>query len=205
MRRFSIKSLIGLLTFLAVVLALATTMRTNWRLEKELVALRREGGHLGDVDTTKFNVAPVPQHDRNKYQWRVYVPEGRRIRINYHQANVPATGLPEPDNGSIESLIEESPLHGSLLTASINARGQGESELRISFGGTASYTKVPEDAHPNRGGTTMRCGRETTDLHEPLVLLRRRCAPITTGPTGPIPGAKAGPMPGLMIWIELAE
>jgi len=192
-RRFSIKSLFGLLAFVALILALVSSMLTNRQLEKELVTLRKEGGHLGRVDTSKVNVVPVPQHDRHRFQWRVFVPKGRRIRILFNQANVPQHGLPVDRNHVLESFLTETPIHGSLLTAAIVSRSEGRSELRVSFGGTALYAVVPEGAH-DAGSTVFRgCGRENTDLNERLVLFRRHF------------GSGVKESPGLMIWIEWAD
>jgi hypothetical protein len=95
--RFSLRSLVAVVTLVAMVLVI-------WRLYAELVPLREENrrlrselGELSIDDETKFHAILMPQANPNEftYKWRIWVPEGRSYQLQFASGTIRKQGFPQ--------------------------------------------------------------------------------------------------------------
>lgn len=92
--QFSLATLILLVTIAALLVALWTTSQ-RWKKDvAELQRLRSLVGELTISDPDKVHAIRVPTTGELKWQWRVYLPEGREFMLRLITGEVPRTGVP---------------------------------------------------------------------------------------------------------------
>ena len=196
--RFSILTLIGLLTIAAMTLAI-------WQLYAELVPLREENrrlrdevGELSIEDDAKFHAILMPQTNPNEftYKWRIWVPEGRSYQLQFASGAIPKQGFPlgygsgisinEPGEHWVEYRVfrdsDSGRWHDMLYTRDVSISG--------------SYQAWPD--WPKRVGAGTSVG-DSTRVFEPgrrVELVRWRISQAQSAAQIEDPSA------GYMIWLE---
>lgn len=106
--RFSLRTLMLLTTFVAMVVSLLVSTGTNRRLArsneslaKENRRLRDEVGELSIEDESQFHATRIPTDSALEWTWRVWIPEGQRYRLRCVAGKVPKEGWPSGRGATI--------------------------------------------------------------------------------------------------------
>lgn len=203
MRSFSLKSFIAGVAFLALLMAYSLLQYRYWKLEAEVLDLRREGGHLVPSDLGRVNVIQVPTSDPNVLKWRIYAPPGTEFDYGVRVNNIPEEGVPSPEVSS--SFTMESVEYGVLCTLEVSEPDDESSYIAFDCGPGVSFSgprKKPLsewwDGQSYSWETAGRHEMELFEYDEPLVLHRRRVAEPVGGGTWIAPKSKAR---GFILWL----
>lgn len=190
MRRFSLQTFFLAIMLIAALLALGTVQYRYWKLESEVVLLRKEVGHLGPIDPNRINIIQVPTpNEPLVWKWRIYVPAGMRFDAGITFNDIPPHGVP---NAPFSALAMESNENGILLTAAITPDTPNGNNITLSIGTgcmIGNRTNLPladwfaESSESEIVGTG---GPETFSFDQTITLIRYRLCDPKTGvtPTG---------------------
>src|SRR5262249_40322570 len=98
--RFSLFSVLLLMTIVGLVIVVAQLWREVGPLRTEVRRLRDEVGALSVDDKTKLHTIRVRTPDEFVWKWRIWIPEGRAYLLKDACGKIPKEGFAEP-NGSI--------------------------------------------------------------------------------------------------------
>ena len=196
--RFSLRSLVAVVTLVAVTLVI-------WRLYSELVPLREENrrlrdevGELSIEDESKFHAILMPQSNPSEftYKWRIWVPEGRSYQLQYASKSIPKQGLPNGYGGGLP--VTEPGEHWVEYRVFRDAdSGKWHDVLSTRHASVSgSYQEWPD--WPQRVGTGASVG-DSTRVFEPgrtVELVRWHISQANSSAQIEYPSA------GYMIWLE---
>ncbi len=92
--RFSLLTLLLLLTIAAIVVTVWQLYAELGPLRGEVKRLRNEVGELSVDDKTKLHAIRVPTDAESTWKWRVWIPKGRATVAHFHWGDISLTGLP---------------------------------------------------------------------------------------------------------------
>lgn len=194
--RFSLRSLVVAITFVAMAIALWQLYIELAPLRSEVARLRNEVGELSVEDDSKLHAIEIPQRDEFTWKWRVWIPAGRKYELLVRSENIPKEGLPMPE-GTIT--ISE---FGEMWVMYRIARDPRDNTWR---GSTSTRTgSVGSDQHDwvewgSRVSTDEGVNQSTLvgDPAKPLVLARKRVSKTVTSSQN-----IEDPAAGFMIWLN---
>jgi len=193
--QFSLATLILFVTIVALLVALWTTSQ-RWKKDAaELKRLRALVGELTISDPDKVHAIRVPTTGELKWQWRVYLPEGREFVLRLITGEVPRTGVPAHAYG-VRSYLDRS--GEFLLSANVEKDRRGTWVLAGSAPRWNFSHPLQNDEWARGGGwsfSEIELGKTiSVEPGTPLVLV---CVRVDEGGRTP-----EGPCDGLMIVIE---
>ena len=217
--QFSLKTLLIVVTLIALMMALWATnnklheIGEEYRYYKsetkaEIEKYRAELGHLTISDPKRVHAAQVPTLD-GTWRWRVYIPEGRKLKLRNRAGRVPRTGYPggmaitmEPGEHTVWAGMQKN-LEGRQV---FTVKSSG-AETAIIFSDKdiawiKKYKELPRNSSGVLDGKT-----QSAEPGMPLLLLRSRVQKktIDKAPDGTVIGSSTEPYPGpadgIMIWI----
>jgi hypothetical protein len=185
--------------------------------EKELFFLRKESGYLKIDNADLFYAVATTVYEPMTWQWRVFIPKGRRFQWKAACGDIPAESIPKHaeslciTKGSDREMIVNIALRQDkdnkwFLYLKNRVYIYGNEGLRAGWGGTSSisipdsimnlFTQTPIGYSDNCIGVS---GAETRKPNEPIVFLRH-----LIGKSIPTGGSESmnDPMRGIMVWLE---
>lgn len=205
---------ISLMTLLLLVAIFAMGI-VIWQLNAELIPLRTEvrklrdeNGQLTIDQPEKIHAIQMGTDYPLAWKWRVYIPEGRKVRIAHinHQISedTPPDArdrLPESKNDHILSGPKE-----YVVTVKLDKMPDGRWRSGVSCDGVTTYQIVPDDASKwlkshSSGSSIAQVDRKVSveSAGEALVLLRRRVF-YNRGQIPPV--NKPAETDGLLVWLD---
>ncbi|MEM6474074.1 MAG: hypothetical protein AAF802_31275 [Planctomycetota bacterium] len=207
MTKFGLKSLLLLLSFIALAIALVMSRMEIEELRNELVTYRNEMRQLTIEDENLIHAIQIPGFGRKAWRWRVYLPEDKEYRIRLAFDDIPQRGLPKspPDN-----VFVNLPKGESILSASVVREGEGWGlSLRSETEGSQNFSFTTDIAGRDtkwlekRGGCSQTVAgfssTQTGEAEQPFTLLSFRDG------LSPRPGVTMedpNPTDGIQLWIQ---
>ncbi len=100
--RFSLQTLLLLLTIVGMAVGFSALIDKNRRLAavnaalvKENQRLRDEAGELSIDDKSQLHAMRIPTDNYLEWAWRIWIPEGREYRLRSFGGKVPKEGWPQ--------------------------------------------------------------------------------------------------------------
>jgi hypothetical protein len=164
-------------------------------------------GYLHISDPDKVHARAVRTVGHLKWEWRVYLPENRRFRLNFLSQGIPEKAIPAQGCSSMSSL----PSGEFLLKAVLEKNLQAGWAFSVSFPGSGVSFGIPEEnarwIGQSPGWSSNGVPEEVVSLEPgaPLELLRLR-VPNNPGKQGGALTIDQSSFPqesaGLLVWIE---
>ncbi len=220
--RFSLATLFAVVVFAGLVASLwsanhrlAQVREENIRLMYDRDVLRQEIGYLdiGDDTTRMHAIALQPGLEPLTWRWRIYVPPGAGLVLNWGFDEIANEGL-HAEYTKVGAHLDEG---DQVLTCAIRKDPRDGDWLLVcqsSINGSRTSVSLPSGCQPwfteQRGGyfadVSERLDRQvTSSTSEPLVLLRQR----EFGPTENSNQVSSEPpdvkRDGILIWIAPRE
>ena len=203
--RFSLLSLLLLVSFIAMAIALYLAYSELVPMRREVRQLRDNAGVLSIDDPSKLQAIAVDTYTHNAWKWRVWIPAGKKYSLRFAGSQIPKKDL-FPDVH--QSLRGDSKAEGHEIevVARIEKRLSGQLLLAVNSGSVTTYHAINEkDAKwlvdSSSGWTSEGVGKSTTvaKSDSPFVLMRRRVF-YRKGSVPPTPQPDV--TDGVLIWIE---
>ena len=182
MKRFSIKSVLLVVTLLALVLTIVISNLQHRNDAIELAELRNVAGRLAISDPNLVHAIPVPLSGKRNWQWQIYLPEEKDYQIVLVTGDrVPITGPPERWSG-------RTPFRRSgkfMLTAAVEKEDDGEWVLTTEAHGRTFSHPIGNTIWGSHQKTGIKSGTTTAGIAgRPLELLRIRTPESVNPPNG---------------------
>lgn len=97
--RLSLLSALLIMTIVGMAIVIVQLWREVSPLRKETRRLRDEVGELSIEDDTKIHAIEVRTRDPLTWKFRVWVPQGQKVKVRARWGDVPRTGVPEAKAG----------------------------------------------------------------------------------------------------------
>jgi hypothetical protein len=97
--RFSLLTVLLLTTIVALTLTIGILYREVRVLRKETSQWRSEYGVLTVDDPSKVHAIQIRENKDLSWAWRVFIPAGSKINLDYTMRNIPREGFPESFGG----------------------------------------------------------------------------------------------------------
>jgi hypothetical protein len=128
--RFSLLSGLLFVTIVALAIVVVLQSRRLWPLEREVRRLRAEVGALSIDDRAVTHATQLRQQDLNLWQWRIYLPPGRPLKLVEYVGRLPGRAG-KSDEQWLQELENAVPRIGR---SSLTSGGeQGEFTLRATL------------------------------------------------------------------------
>lgn len=151
------------------------------------------------TDKNKVHIVAAPTYLNLEWQWRLYVPKQAKLRLFVASGAIPAADLPV--NFRAKSL----PSGNMLVRAQIRPSPLGKWKFRATWPSGLLAQEIPADRRDwllDPDGYCERqaglAGTESTDLAEPVVLLRLRANQKPDGGHDSVPHDVCD---GVMVWL----
>ena len=207
MPKFTLKTILIILTFVAMAVMLVMTRIELDEKSRQLETYRNEMRYLNIDDQTKIHAINIPGIGRKSWRWRIYLPPNRKFCLRAAFDNVPNRGLPENapnftmcDLSSGESIlsvnvIKENDSWGLALYEEQNGRS--------TFDLVADINGAETDWLNKRGGCQESVAGRSSTLaavaDEPFILLSYRDG---LSPKSGVTATNPNPTDGIVLWIE---
>ena len=198
--RISLLTLLLLLTIFAMGIALWQANSELIPMREEVQALRDETGQLTISDVEQIHAIQMATDYPLAWRWRVYIPEGRKVRLAHETHQISKEELPEANGHEIAGPGE------FVVTVTLDKQPDGKWRSSLSCDGVTTYRLFPEDA--NRWLTEGGSGSQFEQVFrtvsversgEPFVLLRKR----VFYNRGQIPPSNEPALTdGLLVWLS---
>jgi hypothetical protein len=201
--RFSLRTLLVLTAFVAMMVSLLVSTGNNRRLARineSLVAenrrLRDEVGELAIDDESRLHAIRTSADSYLEWTWRVWIPNGRKYRLRCVGRDVPGEGWPSGRGGTIMQLpTGEQVIQYRIRRDPKDDRFYGSLSTR---GGSVGKDAHPWVKWPSRTSTTGGVGTTTRSYEADQIveLCRHRVSQADSSEDIEDPSA------GFLIWFE---
>lgn len=198
--RITLRTLLLLVPIFAMGLVIWQSNADLESLRTEVRKLRDETGQLTIDDPEKIHAIQIVTDYPLAWKWRIYIPEGRKVRIANYNHQISKDGLPEANNGL--------PLIGPkefVVTVKLDKQPDGRWRSGVSCDGQTTYRIIPDGAtswldEGESGSQFKQVHRDVSveQAGEPLVLLRKRVF-YDRGQIPPV--NEPAKTDGLLVWL----
>lgn len=169
-------------------------------MRDELQALRDETGQLTISDEEQIHAIQIATDYPLAWKWRVFIPEGRQVRLAHQTHQISKAGLPEANGLEISGPGE------FVVAVKLDKQPDGRWRSSLSCDGVTTYRLFPEDAikwlTEGHSGSQFKQVHRTVSMEksgEPFVLMRQR----VFYSRGQIPPANEPALSdGLLVWLS---
>jgi hypothetical protein len=202
MKRFTLRTVLALIVFLALIMSQVMLVIQNGTLRREVEMHRGQLGYLVPVDESKVNLIHVPSSEEGVWMWRVHAPPGTVFDLGMKSEKIPWPGV--DDHCQISEIRLTSDPRGDLITAALSKDIDGQDYvLRIRYAGghTAFRIRMAREEFLDGSGSIEMAGQGGTkafDIGKPIVLYRKRLQEKTPPGMTPTPQRESR---GLMFWL----
>ena len=195
--RFSLKTLIVSVVFIALCFSLWVVSQRLQDATVELTSQRDELGHLNVKDPKKINFISVPQHEAMKWRWRLQLPVDRKYNLCFKTIGISEGGFPQPHTTFFVD-------GGDEFTVTVLCHRDQRGRWNITAMTTAGHSqnlgflgRIHDSWFEGRATHSRLNGQRQTTLRaadEPAELLRLRIKGAGDSPTDS----------GILVWIAEA-
>ena len=139
--RISLRTLLLLVPLVAMGLVIWQSKTELGSLRTEVRKLRDETGQLTIEDPEKIHAIQIATDYPLAWKWRIYVPDGRTVRVANRNHHIPKDSIPETKNGLSLAGPNE-----FVVTVKIDKQPDGRWRSGVSCDGQTTYLILPDDA-----------------------------------------------------------
>lgn len=207
--RFSVRTILLAIVFVALCVAQFVTMQrnreltaVNLELTQENASLRAEAGYLEIEDPNKVAVLQMRELDELTWRWKVHLPKGNWL-LRSAIRDIPSAGLPQYD--ASHTLSGPGKFD---IAASVRKGASGDWQFVVQCDNGNSRTGLGDHGlvtgnHRSHSWSSAGRGREQTfDVDRPVELMRLRMNESVKSPSGgSISKTVTEPTDGILLWL----